>query len=341
LATDIAGATPKTLADLNTALLTTGIKVATAPTTAVTNAGLTNIDVSVNTLFTSTGIKVATMPSVAITNANLDIALSVLATDITGATPKTLADLNTALLTTGIKVATAPTTAVTNAGLSNIDTAINALFTSTGIKIATMPSTVVTNAILTAVEDQVTHYLATKDVVLNACVTANRVQVDASSTVVTNAVLTAVYDVTTHFLGSKDVNIANCYNQTTNYLGTRDVNLDTTYDTSTHYSAVRDHAQLQTVAVVIKNFTINGSDQSPAYTAETSLLSGRKHVWFKNVGAVNIEIANASNSPTDYFTLEPMDSIRFELDPAAASTFTFKYLGTGTVTSAIQRMETK
>jgi len=40
------------------------VSIASMPSTAVTNTGLSNIDTSLNTLFTSTGIKVATLPAI-------------------------------------------------------------------------------------------------------------------------------------------------------------------------------------------------------------------------------------------------------------------------------------
>ena len=70
------------------------VSIASMPSTAVTNTGLSNIDTSLNTLFTSTGIKIASWPaSVGVTNtglSNIDTSL------------------NTLFTSTGIKVATLP-----------------------------------------------------------------------------------------------------------------------------------------------------------------------------------------------------------------------------------------
>ena len=149
----------KTFSDVVTAIAGLGtptisgdvaiVNSATAGSTKIktTPDNPSNLDTSINTLFTTTGIKDATMPSVGVTNtglSNIDTSL------------------NTLFTSTGIKVATMPSVGVTNTGLSNIDTSLNTLFTSTGIKVATLPDAA--NAVLTAVEDQATHYLATKGV---------------------------------------------------------------------------------------------------------------------------------------------------------------------------------
>ena len=69
-----------------------------------------------------------------------------------------------------------------------------------------------TNAVLTAVEDQTTHYLATKDLTLNTLVgvgstvpISGSVTATLSSMAFTNTILTAVEDQTTHYLATKDV----------------------------------------------------------------------------------------------------------------------------------------
>jgi hypothetical protein len=218
----------------------------------------------------------------------------------------------------------ASSTAVTNAGLSNIDVSVNTLFTSTGIKVASMPSVAVTNAGLSNI-----------DVSVNTLFTSTGIKVATMPSVaVTNAGLSNIDTSLNTLFTSTGIKVATMPSVTV----TNDI-LTAIYDAATHFVSTKDYSRLATSAPVIKAFTIAGSDQGTPYTAETSLLSGRKKVWFKNASTVNIEIANASNSPTDYYTLEPMDMIPFNLDPSTATTFTFKYLGAGTVTNAIQRLE--
>jgi len=111
------------------------VSIASMPSTAVTNTGLSNIDTSLNTLFTSTGIKIASWPaSVGVTNtglSNIDTSL------------------NTLFTSTGIKVATLPAIS---------DTVLTAVEDQTthylGVK----------DVVLTAIEDQTTHYIGVKDV---------------------------------------------------------------------------------------------------------------------------------------------------------------------------------
>jgi hypothetical protein len=99
------------------------VSIASMPSTAVTNTGLSNIDTSLNTLFTSTGIKIASWPaSVGVTNtglSNIDTSL------------------NTLFTSTGITVATLPAI--------------------TGSVTATLSSQAFTNTILTAIEDTIAH----------------------------------------------------------------------------------------------------------------------------------------------------------------------------------------
>jgi hypothetical protein len=94
-------------------------------------------------------------------------------------------------------------------------------------------------------------------------------------------------------------------------------------------------------APIVSMFTVAGTNQSPAYTVEPSPLAGRKGVLFRNQSEVDIEVCNTSNSPAANFTLKPWDQIGFRIEYPNSPVVTFKYLSTGTVSNAIQRIEWK